>query len=206
LRYIYPPRPESRIIPSALAELEKSNQHLVQRKFNGDRCVAAIDAGSASHLSNRHGKWHSKKHHKELRKELLRLKIPSQGVTYVDGELLKSGVFVMFDLLQLAGSYMIGKSQVERLLILDRVSKNPKRFCDISQNGIPLAFQVSDHIWLAQRWESDFVSHFDECIGHDLIEGLVVRKKDSSLDNWGSNAYSVDWQIRCRKPSKKYRY
>ncbi len=204
-RYIYPPRPKSRILPTALPELEQTNRYLVQRKFGGDRCTAHIDAGKASHLSNRRGRWHSNSKHRELRKELLRLKIPNQGITCVDGELLPSGILVVFDLLQV-GKYLIGKSQTERLLMLERVCGEPKEGCGESHNGIPLARQVSDHIWMAERWHTDFVSHFKECIGHDLIEGLVLRERDSTLDHWGSNEYEVDWQIRCRKGSKKYRY
>ena len=37
-------------------------------------------------------------------------------------------------------------------------------------------------------------------IAHDEIEGLVLRKKNSSITNAGSKEYDVSWIIRCRKP------
>jgi hypothetical protein len=140
-----------------------------------------------------------------LRRELLRLKIPAQGITCLDGELLKSGILVLFDLLQV-GEYLIGRNQTDRLLMLDRICGEPSDHCGESYKGVPLALQVSDHIWLAERWHTEFSLHYQECIGHDLIEGLVVRERAASLDNWGSNEYEVGWQIRCRKQSEKYRY
>ena len=204
-RYIHPPCPKSRILPAALPELEKSTNYLVQRKFSGDRCVASIDANFGAHLSNRHGRWHSPSKHCELRRELLRLKIPSRGITCVDGELLKSGILVLFDVLQV-GEYLIGKSQTDRLLLLDKICGDPQEFCTESHRGTPLALQVSEHIWLAERWHLQFTLHYRECLEHNLVEGLVLRERSSRLDNWGGNEYEVDWQIRCRKPSKKYRY
>ena len=202
-RYVYPPRPSSKMRPADLPGKEATGEYLAQRKFNGDRCVSLIESPKV-HLGNRHGRWHSQSKHRQLRSELLRLKLPS-GSHYLDGELLKSGVLVLFDVLQV-GKMLIGETQTDRLRLLDEVCGNPQVHCGVAHEGVPLALQVSDHIWLAERWHDGFRGHFDECIDHDLIEGLVLREVKSVLDGFGATEYEVDWQIRCRKPSKKYRY
>jgi len=202
-KYVYPPRPSSKMRPVDLPGREATGKYLAQRKFNGDRCVPLIE-GTVVHLSNRHGRWHSQSKLRELRSELLRLKL-SSGSHYLDGELLKSGVLVLFDVLQI-GTMLIGKKQTERLDLLDKICGSPTEPCGMSHDGVPLALRVSDHIWLAEWWTSDFVARFQECIGHNLIEGLVLREKDSVIDSFGVSEYEVDWQVRCRKPSKKYRY
>jgi hypothetical protein len=191
--------------PVDLGPKEASGMYLAQRKFNGKRCVSLIESRTTVHLGNRHGGWYSQSKNRQLRSELLRLKLPNDGSHRLDGELLGSGILVLFDVLQI-GQPLIGTKQTERLLLLDRICGNPTGHSEIAHEGVPLALQVSDHIWLAERWFSDFRAHFDECIDHDLIEGLVLRESDSMLDNYGAVEYEVDWQIRVRKPSKSYRH
>lgn len=209
-RYIYPPRPKSKIHPRQLAEEEAMGMWLWQRKFDGDRCIAVID-GKTVHLGNRHNKWHSASKLPELRKELSALKL--SGLSYLDGELLKNGTLVLFDVLQLS-KYLIGVNQLDRLDLLNQVCREPEDFC---QEGV--ALKVSDNIWMADHGFNDFLLHFEEFCpyyshpesglkgkGEGLIEGLVLRRSDSSLDNWGSNQYEVDWQVRCRTGKQNYRF
>ena len=198
-QYIYPPRPSSKMRPRDLPEREKTGKYLVQRKFNGDRCVTAIE-GRKVFLGNRHGKWHSPSKFLGLRREILGLKIPS-GLHYLDGELLKDGTLVLFDVLQIENNLLLGVSQTDRLSLLSDLCGNPTAY-----GGDMLALQVSESVWLAEHWCDKFTQHFEEKIDHDLIEGLVLRETDSVLDTFGCTPYEVDWQIRCRKPSKKYRY
>lgn len=210
-RYIYPPRPKSKIHPRQLVDEEARGIWLWQRKFDGDRCVAVID-GKTVHLGNRHHKWHSPNKLLQLRKELAALKLP-KGISYLDGELLKNGTLVLFDVLQLT-KYLIGVNQLDRLDMLNQVCGEPVDFCQHE-----LALNVSDHIWMADHGFSDFLFRFEEFCpyhshpkgglkqgGEGLIEGLVLRRSDSSLDNWGSNQYDVDWQVRCRAGKRNYRF
>jgi len=211
-RYVYPPRPKQTIPFSQLDEEEQRGVWLWQRKFDGDRCVTAVE-GRQVYLSNRHGKWHSATKFPLLRKELAALDL-SSGLHYLDGELLHPKVeqtLVLFDILQLT-EYLIGVKQLARLDLLVNVCGHPEQLCP---QGV--ALQVSDHVWLAEFGFSDFLSHFqefctDSCrtamssVGEKLVEGLVLRSKESSLDNWGSNEYEVDWQLRCRRKAQNYRF
>lgn len=205
LRYIYPPRPKSAIPPSQLPAEESRGCWVWQHKFNGDRCPIIIDVGTSDrrvHLCNRHGKFLSSQKYPKLREELssTNLSLPV-GLHYLDAELLPEiETVVLFDVLQLS-KYLIGVSQEERLSMLERICGNPTEPCS---SGIALS--VSDRIWMSGHGDKEFVRHFQEHIENPMIEGLVLRKKGSVLDNWGSSEYETNWQLRCRKESKNYRF
>lgn len=198
-RFVYPPRPKLTIPPNLLPDYDRGDW-VAQLKFDGDRCVVVIEDGKV-HLTNRHGKFHSSFKFPMLRHELAALNLPS-GTHYLDGELLHPKIdqtLVLFDILQ-CGEYLIGWNQTNRLNLLSEICGNPHRRDDM------LALQVSPHVWLAERWDSGFPQIFRQYAACDIIEGVVLRKATSVLNNWGSSEYEVDWQVRCRRPSKKYRY
>ena len=205
-RYIFPPRPQSAILPQQLPEEEAKGCWIWQHKFNGDRCVVVIEVGATRtvHLSNRRGKFHPANKFQKLRQELCgpKLCLP-KGTHYLDGELLAgdtADTFVLFDVLQLT-DYLIGYTQEQRLQLLAEICGNPTEPC--SRN---IALAVTEHIWLAPHGDKDFVAHFNEHIDNPLIEGLLLRKKGSTLDHFGATEYEIPWQLRCRKPSKNYRF
>lgn len=125
---------------------------------------------------------------------------------WLDGELLHlrakvDGIrdtVVLYDVLQ-AGKYLFGVNQMARLSILKDICRYPNQFVDRK-----LALKITDSLWLAEFWESDFLQHFNESKDSEVLEGLVLKKKNSSLDNAGNKPYDVDWQIRCRKSSGNY--
>ena len=53
---------------------------------------------------------------------------------------------------------------------------------------------------MAQVFRADFVDRFKESLSNFQLEGLVLRKKDSGLDNLGLNLYETNNLVRCRKP------
>jgi ATP-dependent DNA ligase len=204
MRYIYPPRPKTALLPTQLAQEEARDCWLWQHKFNGDRCPVIIDVSAATRkvtLCNRHGKFLSATKFPRLRAELssTNLLLPI-GTHYLDAELLPNATIVLFDVIQFS-TYLIGKTQEQRLSMLEEICGNPTEPCSDQ-----IALRVTDHVWMSRHGDKDFLQHFNEYIENPLIEGLVLRKKKSILDNWGSSEYEVNWQIRCRKPSKKYRY
>lgn len=85
--------------------------------------------------------------------------------------------------------------------MLGEICNSPK---EMEAGG--LAKQVSKNIFLAETFDSNFHREFDRFIDRDEIEGLVLRKKTSFLENRGLREYSVSWQIRCRKPNKNYTF
>jgi hypothetical protein len=132
--------------------------------------------------------------------------LPS-GSHYLDGELMPGGILVLFDVLQVS-QYLIGVSQVDRLEMLADICGNPSDRCDAR-----VAMQVSEHIWMAEHGFNDFFTEFANFApqmlaptSEPLVEGLVLRKKQSFLDNYGPRPYDVDWQLRCRYGKKNYRF
>lgn len=201
-RYIYPPKTKRIIKPSQLSDFEKTNNWIAQRKYNGDRCLIQL-TGNEVFLWNRYGKRQKYQLSPHLKLELIALGAPMGGSTWIDGELLHpkvSDTIVMFDILQIGGDYLHSSPQEKRLEIIHEFCGSPK-FSD-SLMGHP----IGKHLFLAQNWLNDFISHYDAHIKDDLIEGLILREKGSFLGGWGSSPYEVNWMIRCRKPSKNYRF
>jgi len=205
--YIYPPRPKGRIKPHQLPDYEKSGLWLVQRKYNGDRSLVQV-SGQNLKLWNRHGREQDYRIHPELRDAILRLKLPP-GENWLDGELLHRrcpDTLVLFDILKYEGKYLIGKSQTERLNLLTEVCGAPIDAHPILGYSLDPQAKNSPKLFLAENWLGDFVERFNESLSTPLSEGLVLRKRASVLDNFGASEYEVDWQVRCRKPSKNYSY
>ena len=199
-RYIYPPRPSGKILPAQLKEMEETGEWLVQRKFNGDRCLIQYDDGNVT-LWNRRGKKQKYRVSTTLMKTLKSLDAP--GKCWLDGELMHPRIehtIVLYDILHHDGKDLIGVSQTDRLLRLGKVCGSPIDTDSI--NG----YLVGQGVFLAQSWESNFHDHFEESKDVEYIEGLVLRQKHSCLDNYGSQEYEVDWQIRCRRSTKNYRH
>ena len=202
-RYIYPPRPEGKITPRQLPDHEATGRWICQRKFNGDRCPIQFDGKPI--LWNRRGKKQKYKPIPSMVQALQSLDV--SGECWIDAELMHSqtegwltDTLVIFDLLQFDGQNLMDLTQVERLQRLHEVCRSP-----IDKDEV-LGYCVAPEIFLAESWDSDFVEHFNESKDVPYIEGLVLRQKDSHLDNFGASEYEVDWQIRCRRSTKGYRH
>ena len=210
MKVIFPPRPKTRIVPGRLPRYEKTGQWVVQRKFNGTRNTINVTPSGEVRF------WHYGEPHKlfkptpELIRQVLSLNLQPGLEYWLDSELLLSktknphykGKMVLFDVLQ-SGRYLMGSpDQMGRLELLAKICGHPTEL----EPHSGLALQATDGIWMAQTFESDFVDRFNDFLDHDEIEGLVLRKKKSAITSPGATRYEVDWQIRCRKPSKQYQF
>jgi hypothetical protein len=196
--------------------MEAQGIWLWQRKFNGDRCIALRDK-EGWHIGNRHGKWKPRYELSELRAELDGLDLPA-GNHCFDGELMADGTLVLFDVLMLE-KYLFGVNQPKRLALLEGVCRSPTELCDTK-----IAFRVSDRVLMAEHGDSAFLDRFNDFFtyrsgggpglkdggvqddSNGLVEGLMLRKRDGVLDNWGSSKYEVDWLLRCRVAAKNYSF
>jgi ATP-dependent DNA ligase len=137
----------------------------------------------------------------DLRRELAALRFEEGKAYWLDCELIHEHVphtVVLFDVLQ-AGKYLFGAKQETRLKLLNDICGSPTVKSDPA-----IALAVSPHVWMAETWDADFAARFQDFIAADVIEGLMLRKKDSVLDNYGGTEYEVAWQVRCRKPGPTY--
>lgn len=202
MKIVHGPRPKGKILPSQLPQFEDEGKWLVQRKFNGHKNTFFYD-GKTLQFCNKGKHFLRYKTPPLFLDQLSALKIEAGGYWF-DSELLDvrvSDTIVLYDVLQVAGTSLIGTSQEERLELLEGICRVPKRLCSYG-----VALQVTENIWLAERWNKDFTFHYEEYLHLDLIEGLVLRDKLAPLDNFGLTAYETGSQIRCRKESKNYRF
>lgn len=203
MKILYPPHPKIRILKNKLDAYESSGKWTAQRKFNGTNVVVNISEKGEVGILTRHGTapklFSLSKSHVD---QILSLNLDKGKEYWLNGELLDHKTknpeykkkIVFFDVLW-AGTHLVRKmNQVERLGLLRDICDSPNN----TENEI--AAKVTDDIWMAESWESDFKFHFEEFIDRDEIEGLVLRKKASFIDNFGFKAHDANWIVKCRKP------
>lgn len=204
---LYPPHPSSKIPRHRLPLYEASGEWIAQRKFNGTHVVIHVSANRKVGILTRHGSapkmFSLTGRHQN---QILSLRLEEGKDYWFDGELLDhkttsrdyKGKIVLFDLLQ-AGRYLFrSPDQSVRLKMLSDICGNPSS----KEPARGIAFKVSDDIWLAECWRSGFEDRFGDFLDMDEIEGLVLRKASSTLENYGQKQYDVPWIVRCRKPDR----
>lgn len=204
MKILFPPHPNIRIPFHKLSEYESSGKWLSQRKFNGTNVVINISADRKVGILTRHGTspklFNLSKSHID---QILSLNLEKGKDYWFNGELLdhktKSDYYkkkiILFDVLH-AGKYLINNlNQVKRLELLNFICNNPT---NLEEKRI--ALQVTNDIWLAESWNDNFEVHYKEFIDRDEIEGLILRKKDSVISNFGQKEHDVSWIVKCRKP------
>jgi ATP-dependent DNA ligase len=206
--FIYPPRPKGRLDPKLLSKYE-DGRWVVQRKFNGTRTLIHI-VGKTVVFWNRHAEQHKQfDFGPKFVAEILSLNLP-ENEYWLDGELLATktktpeykGRVVLYDVLQ-AGKYLFGSpDQMARVAMLRDICRNPQTL----EPNHGLALKVTENVWMAQTFEKDFVAEYERFLHCPEIEGVVLRRRDSTLDSFGRKEYEVNWQIRCRKPATNYAF
>lgn len=208
MEILYPPRPKSKILPTQLSEYERSGKWVVQRKFNGTRVLLNVH-GNKIHILNRHGippKLFSLS--SEHKKEIATFNLDPNKNYWFDGELLDHKTItpfykkriVLFDLLQAGEYFFTAPHLLSRLDLLKQILNNPQK----REPNLGIALQSTEHFWLAETFDKNFTDRFNDFIENPEIEGCVLKRKDSCIDNLGKKEYEVGWQIRCRKPHANY--
>ena len=200
-KIIYPPRPKGKMLPSDLPYYESTGKWLAQRKFRGSNSVIFISSKREVTLGSRHGDKFAKFVMGSKQKEefITGLNLKPDTEYWFNGELMNKDVdatneIILYDLLQ-AGRYLFGMTQSDRLQQLSEICGNTQNLCYSK-----IALQVTPKIWLAEVFYSDFVNRFNESFQVQQLEGLVLRKKNATLDNYGQKEYVTTDLIRCRKP------
>lgn len=203
--YYYPPYPKNAGNPNSLTSLEKTKQFYAQRKFNGTHIVILIGDQGEIELYNRHNKIIHSILHPDLKKSFQKLTIPNGKIILV-GELLHNktksikNCIVLFDIIYYQ-KYLFNMSQTDRFQILYQ------EMCPQTTKG-EFAKKITQHLWIAEVFETNFKEEFHRHELCDEIEGLILRDKRGRLNDAGSKPYSTNSLLKFRKPHKSgiYKY
>lgn len=206
-RYIFPPRPHNAIPDSDLTFWD--NKSLIgQPKMNGSNCVIFTD-GLKSMIMNRHnqrltnfeipqtefnslfkcnpGEWMI------INGEYLnKSKLDERGITF-------NHKLVIFDILAFKSNYLVGSTFLERVELLDELYGK-------KESEKPYLYSISENVYRVKTYETGFKQLYDDMIKIDMIEGLVLKRKNAKLEIGNTENNNTKSQLKARKPTKNYKY
>jgi hypothetical protein len=66
--------------------------------------------------------------------------------------------------------------------------------------------KVSNSIYRAHNFKSDFANLWKTAIKTEMIEGFVLKKPTGKLEDGIREANNTGWQVKIRKATKNYQY
>lgn len=204
-RYLWPPRPETKIAPTDL-QLIEGMSWWAQAKMNGTCCTIYVPArgsdAEAVHGSlamGRHGPDHILDWQPGAAWKAFADTLKGGWHVFV-GELLHTkgvGVrdtIVLFDLLVEDGEYLVGESYRERMARLTRMLDH---YCEPWKEATHRAY--NDGVWLIESRGRAFRQWFD-APSHPMVEGLVFKNPNAKLRLCSRPTANAGSQVKCRKP------
>lgn len=206
-RYIYPPRPRNAISPDELSFWDNGSL-LGQPKLNGSN-TSIYTNGIKTMVMNRHNQRLTnfqltqdelKSLHRGKEGEWMMLnceylnksKQDERGVTF-------NHKLIIFDILVFKSEYLVGSTFSERIQLLDELygtSDSEKSFL----------YSISDNVYRVKSFDSNFKRIFDDLTSIDMVEGLVLKRKNAKLEVGNTENNNTKSQIKCRKRCKLYKY
>ena len=203
-KYIYPPRPKNAVSPEDL-DFWDNNSLIGQPKLNGSNCLIFTN-GDSHFIMNRH------------KQRLSGFKLSDQindiykgdDWMILNGEYMNKSKsdennevfnhkFVIFDILAYNGEYLVGSTFYERIKLLDDLYG----FDDSERDYL---YKISDNFYRVKSYNNGFKKIFYDLTPIDMIEGLVMKRKNAKLEIGATELNNVKSQLKCRKPTKNYKY
>jgi hypothetical protein len=206
-RYIFPPRPKN-AIPDSDLNFWDNGSLVAQPKLNGSNCVIFTN-GEKLMIMNRHSQYMTNVDIQ--RQEVLDLFKGESGKWMVlNGEYLNKSKqdenrqtfnhkLVIFDILVYNSDYLVGKTFQERISLLDELyGKN-----DSEKSYL---YSISNNAYRVKSFESGFKSLYDQLTPIDMIEGLVLKRKNARLEIGNTENNNIKSQLKARKATKNYKF
>ena len=201
-RYIYPPRPESKIRNTELIKYDNGT-FMSQPKLNGSSCTIYTN-GIDVYIMNRHKEELS---NVKLGKKVFTDLHRGNGWMAINGEYMNkskndgdgltfNNKFVIFDILIYDSKQMVGTTFEYRVDLLKNLYDSVK-YDNIIR-------KINDDIYIVETFFEGFDSIYKDIVSIDMYEGLVIKKKKSKLENGISQKNNSSSQIKVRKPTKNY--
>ena len=205
-RYIYPPRPKNAIPSSDLNSYDNGTM-LAQPKLDGSNCLIFTD-GKTVKVMNRHSQPITR--FEIPTEEILSLYRGSGGWTVINGEYMNKSKrdetgntfnhkFVIFDILVNDGDYLIGKTFDQRVKILDEMF-------DTIESEKQYLYSISANVFRVKTYTERLLDNFERLVRIDMVEGLVMKRKNARLEIGNTELNNVNSQLKSRKPTKNYKY
>lgn len=206
--YIYPTRPKN-TIPRDNIKYWDNNTMLAQPKLNGSNCLIFTN-GFEYRKMNRHGEIITNFNLKNSELSILHEPFEMGKWVALNGEYLNKAKndetgnifnhkFVLFDILVSDSEYLIGKTFQERFNLLNDIY----RPIDCEKDYL---CKISDNIYIIKPIYHNFLEEYDKLTRIDLIEGLVMKRKNAKLEIGSSENNNTRSQIKSRKPTKNYKF
>lgn len=205
-KYIYPPRPKNAIPPEDL-DFWDNGSLIAQPKLNGSNCVIFTD-GDDFFVMNRHKQRLT--NFKIDNSELSKIYRGNGEWMIINGEYMNKSkndengdVFnhklVIFDILAYNGEYLVGSTFSERVNLINDIYGE----VDSEKNYL---YSITDNIYRVKSYSNGFNEIFNNFIQVDMLEGLVMKRANAKLEIGTSELNNVKSQLKCRKPTKNYKY
>lgn len=202
LSFLYPPRPSNDI---GSKQLPHYSDWLAQRKLNGARCCAYISPDREVTLATRHRTPFTRyRLTKPMREALLHVAPPGAWCV-LDGELLHTQTrevkdrLVLFDVLVLGSSHLIGTTYADRLERLHSLCRPGEKERETAHG---LGLMVRGPLWLAETFTANKNERFQESFGVNELEGLVLKDPNGRLEFPVRPDNNSSWMLRVRRPRK----
>jgi ATP-dependent DNA ligase len=113
--------------------------------------------------------------------------------------------FVIWDIIVYNGEYLIGKTLLERLTLLEELYPCTKMIVNKKLETFKhLCFTLHKNIYKSPFYAGNFEKIYQSIVQTDLYEGLVLKRKNAKLSFGLKEKNNNEWQIKCRKPTKNY--
>ena len=196
-QYLWPPRPETKIMKPMLGFYQKRG-FVAQKKKNGT-CTVIFAKGDQVIFKTRHNDdhkmWVPQKDHIEFFSG-------SEGFNVYVAELLHSKVtggpkdeLFIFDQLVDNGVSLVGTRFGDRMVNMQ------KRFGGESESD---QYRIDDRITLAKCFSGGFTALFDSLGKED--EGLVLKDPNAILKACLKPDSNKGWQVKCRIAATNYSF
>lgn len=205
-KYIYPPRPKNAIPPSDLSFWD-NNSLISQPKLNGSNCIIFTNGEDYLPMNRHKGRLSNFRIKKE---ELASIYRGDGDWMILNGEYMNKSKkdenkkvfnhkFVIFDIIAYKGEHLVGSTFSERVELLDEIYG--KKECNKDY-----LFNVSENVYRTKSYFNNFEKTFNNFIKIDMLEGLVLKRKSAKLEAGITELNNTKTQMKCRKPTKNYKF
>lgn len=204
-RYIFPPRPKN-AIPDTELDFWDNDSLIAQPKLNGSNCVIFTN-GVKTIVMNRHNQRLTNFNLSDNEiKDIYR----GDGWMILNGEYMNKSKsdengqvfnhkFVIFDILAFNGEYLVGKTFEERINLLDEI------YGQVDSEKEYL-YKITQNVYRVKSYKTGFKQFYDKYTPIDMIEGVVMKRRTARLELGTSENNNTKSQLKCRKPTKNYKY